>query len=190
MIRCLVNELRKILIAWLQLRYQRNQTIAGTVGILCITFLIFMQLGLRNAFLEGALQLTLNLNADIVLVSSLSSTVLQPVSFSSRPLHQALALKNVESVAPLYISSTQWYDRNQSVYRIRVNVIGAPTNIQTLNLPGVKENLDKLNRQKFVLFDRNARNEFNPIISEFKEKGESSAEVLGTTGSLQKLRVA
>ncbi|YAG15637.1 ABC3 transporter permease C-terminal domain-containing protein [Nostoc sp. DSM 114161] len=190
MIRCLVNELRKIPIAWLQLRYQRNQTIAGIVGILCITFLIFMQLGLRNAFLEGALQLTLNLNADIVLVSSLSSTVLQPVTFSSRPLYQALAIKNVESVAPLYITSTQWYDRNQSVYRIRVNVIGIPTNIQTLNLPGVKENLEKLNKQKFALFDRNARNEFNSIITEFKEKGESSAEVLaGTSSSLQKLRV-
>ncbi|WP_445633347.1 FtsX-like permease family protein [Nostoc sp. DSM 114161] len=186
----MVNELRKIPIAWLQLRYQRNQTIAGIVGILCITFLIFMQLGLRNAFLEGALQLTLNLNADIVLVSSLSSTVLQPVTFSSRPLYQALAIKNVESVAPLYITSTQWYDRNQSVYRIRVNVIGIPTNIQTLNLPGVKENLEKLNKQKFALFDRNARNEFNSIITEFKEKGESSAEVLaGTSSSLQKLRV-
>jgi len=190
MIRALINEFQKIPIAWLQLRYQRNQTIAGIVGILCITFLIFMQLGLRNAFLEGALQLTLNFNADIVLVSSLSSTVLQPVTFSSRPLYQALAIKNVESVAPLYITSTQWYDRNQSVYRIRVNVIGIPTNVQTLNLLGLQENLEKLNKQKFALFDRNARNEFNSIITEFKEKGESSAEVLaGTSSSLQKLRV-
>ncbi|MGF1990587.1 MAG: ABC transporter permease DevC [Nostoc sp. ZfuVER08] len=190
MIRPFINELQKIPIAWLQLRYQRNQTIAGIVGILCITFLIFMQLGLRNAFLEGALQLTLNLNADIVLVSSLSSTVLQPVSFSSRPLYQALALKNVEFVAPFYISSTQWYDRNQHVYRIRVNVIGIPPNVQILNLPGIKENLEKLNKQKFVLFDHNARNEFNPIIEEFARKGESSAEILaGTTSSLQKLRV-
>jgi putative ABC transport system permease protein len=138
MIHPFINELQKIPIAWLQLRYQRNQTIAGIVGILCITFLIFMQLGLRNAFFEGALQLTLNLNADIVLVSSLSSTVLQPVSFSSRPLYQALALKNVEFVAPFYISSTQWYDRNQHVYRIRVNVIGIPPNVQILNLPGIK----------------------------------------------------
>ncbi|MEH1920856.1 ABC transporter permease DevC [Nostoc sp.] len=190
MIRRFLIELQKIPIAWLQLRYQRNQTIAGIVGIFCITFLIFMQLGLRNAFLEGALQLPLNFNADIILVSSLSSTVLQPVTFSSRPLYQALALKNVESVAPLYITSTQWYDRNQSLYRIRVNVIGIPSNIQTLNLPGIKENIEKLNKEKFALFDRNARNEFSPIITEFNEKGESSAEVLaGTTGSLRKLRI-
>ncbi|MBD2563050.1 MULTISPECIES: FtsX-like permease family protein [Nostoc] len=190
MIRRFVIELQKIPIAWLQLRYQRNQTIAGIVGIFCITFLIFMQLGLRNAFLEGALQLPLNFNADIVLVSSLSSTVLQPVTFSSRPLYQALALKSVESVAPLYITSTQWYDRNQSLYRIRVNVIGIPSNIQTLNLPGLKENIEKLNKQKFALFDRNARNEFNPIIAEFNERRESSAEVLaGATGSLRELRV-
>ncbi|MFN6464244.1 MAG: FtsX-like permease family protein [Nostoc sp. DedVER02] len=190
MIRRFIIEIQKIPIAWLQLRYQRNQTIAGIVGIFCITFLIFMQLGLRNAFLEGALQLPLNFNADIVLVSSLSSTVLQPVTFSSRPLYQALALKNVESVAPLYITSTQWYDRNQSLYRIRVNVIGIPSNIQTLNLPGLKENIEKLNRQKFALFDRNARNEFSPIITEFNETGNSSAEVLaGANGSLQQLRI-
>ncbi|MEH1864641.1 MAG: ABC transporter permease DevC [Nostoc sp.] len=190
MIRRFVIEIQKIPIAWLQLRYQRNQTIAGIVGIFCITFLIFMQLGLRNAFLEGALQLPLNFNADIILVSSLSSTVLQPVTFSSRPLYQALGLKSVESVAPLYITSTQWYDRNESLYRIRVNVIGIPSNIQTLNLPGLQDNIEKLNKEKFALFDRNARNEFSPIITEFKEKGESSAEVLaGTTGSLQKVRI-
>ncbi|WP_414756243.1 FtsX-like permease family protein [Anabaena sp. CCY 9910] len=183
-------ELQKIPIAWLQLSYQRNQTIAGIIGILCITFLLFIQIGLRNAFLEGSLQLPLNFNADIVLISSLSSTALQPVTFSSRPLYEALALKQVNSVAPVYITSTQWYDRNNSLYRIRVNVLGIPLNVSTLNLPGVKENLQKLKKQKFALFDHNARNEFYSIIAEFQAKGESAAEIqVGNTSSLRGLRV-
>lgn len=190
MIQSYLRELQKIPIALLQLRYQRNQTIAGVIGIICITFLLFMQVGLRNAFLEGALQLPLNFNADIVLISSLSSTALQPVTFSSRPLYQALAFKQVESVAPLYITSTQWYDKNNSVYRIRVNVMGISLDVPTLNLPGLKENLQKLNKQKFALFDQNARNEFYPIIADLKAKGESSAEIqVGNSSSLRGLKV-
>jgi putative ABC transport system permease protein len=190
MIQRYLIELRKIPIALLQLRYQRNQTIAGVIGIICITFLLFMQVGLRNAFLEGALQLPLNFDADIVLISSLSSTALQPVTFSSRPLYQALALKQVKSVAPLYITSTQWYDKNNSVYRIRVNVMGISLNVPTLKLPGVEANLQKLNKQKFALFDQNARNEFYPIIGDVKAKGESSAEIqVGNSSSLRELRV-
>ncbi|MBD2438332.1 FtsX-like permease family protein [Nostoc sp. FACHB-110] len=190
MIQRYLRELQKIPIALLQLRYQRNQTIAGVIGIICITFLLFMQVGLRNAFLEGALQLPLNFNADIVVISSLSSTALQPVTFSSRPLYQALALKQVESVAPLYITSTQWYDKNNSVYRIRVNVMGISLNVPTLSLPGIEANLQKLNKQKFALFDQNARNEFYPIIADVKAKGESLAEIqVGNSSSLRELRV-
>ncbi|MBD2448401.1 FtsX-like permease family protein [Nostoc sp. FACHB-152] len=190
MIQRYLIELRKIPIALLQLRYQRNQTIAGVIGIICITFLLFMQVGLRNAFLEGALQLPLNFDADIVVISSLSSTALQPVTFSSRPLYQTLALKQVKSVAPLYITSTQWYDKNNSVYRIRVNVMGISLNVPTLSLPGVEANLQKLNKQKFALFDKNARNEFSSIIANVKAKGESSAEIqVGNSSSLRELRV-
>lgn len=185
-----IAKLRTIPIAWLQLKYQRNQTIAGIVGIFCITFLLFMQLGLRDAFLEGALQLPLSFNADIVVMSNLSSTALQPVPFSSRLLYQALALKAVESVAPLSITSTQWYDRDQSLYRIRVNVIGISLDVPTLNLPGVQENFQKLSQPGFSLFDRNARNEFNPITQGFLQEGEAVAAVrAGGDSSLKELRV-
>ena len=190
MFRRYIAKFQTIPIAWLQLKYQRNQTIAGIVGIFCITFLLFIQIGLRDAFLEGALQLPLSFDADIVLMSALSSTALQPVPFSSGPLYQALALQNVEFASPLYITSTQWYDKEQSVYRIRVNVIGIPTNISTLQLPGVEENFQKLSTQGFSLFDRNARNEFNPITRQFHQQKEALAAVRAAgDASLRELKV-
>ena len=186
---CLAK-LKRIPIAWLQLKYQWRQTLAGIAGILCVTFLLFLQLGLRNAFLEGALQLPLSFNADIVIASSLSSTILQPVSFPLSSLYRALALQNVNSIAPIYITSTQWYDEPKSLYRIRVNVIGIPLNTQALNLQGIKENLPKLSRQGFALFDRNARHEFSSIIQQVNQKGESSELIQAGGGiALRQLRV-
>ena len=185
-----ISKFQTIPIAWLQLKYQLTQTIAGIIGILCITFLLFIQLGLRNAFLEGALQLPLSFDADIIVISSFSATALQPVPFSSRPLYQALALRDVESVAPLYIASTQWYDKEQSLYRIRVNTLGIPLNVPSINLPGVKENLQKLNKERFSLFDRNARSEFNSIVHRFNTQGESLERIrAGGENSLRELKV-
>lgn len=185
-----ISKFQTIPIAWLQLKYQLTQTIAGIVGILCITFLLFMQLGLRNAFLEGALQLPLSFDADIIVISSFSATALQPVPFSSRPLYQALAIRDVESVAPLYIASTQWYDQEQSLYRIRVNTLGIPLNVPSINLPGVKENIQKLNKERFSLFDRNARIEFKSIVNRFNTQGESLERIrAGGENSLRELKV-
>lgn len=184
-----VIQLLKISIAWLQLKYYWRQSIAGAVGIFCITFLLFIQLGLRDAFLEGALQLPLNFDAHIVAMSALSATALQPVAFPFNSLYQSLGLQEIESVSPVYIASTQWLDRERSLFRIRVNVIGIPTHIQTLNLPGVSENLWKLNRRGFSLFDRNARHEFSSIIKQVKEQGDALAEIRSGTVLLRQLRV-
>jgi len=98
--RQFINGCQKTSIAWLQLRYQKNQTISGIIGIICITSILFLQVGLRNSFLEGVLQIPFNLNADILLVNSVSSSILQPVSFSSRHLYQSLAADHVAAVMP------------------------------------------------------------------------------------------
>ena len=162
------NGLQRVPIAWLQLKYQRNQTISGVVGIFCITLILFIQLGLRNAFLEGALQLTLGFNSDIFVVSAVSSTVLQPVPFSSRYLYQSLALNTVESVTPFYITSTKWIDRINQLHRIRVNVIGIPPDSLCLDLKGVRENIPKIKLENQALFDVNSRNEFKPMGSNLR----------------------
>jgi putative ABC transport system permease protein len=171
------NGLQRVPIAWLQLKYQRNQTISGIVGIFSITLILFIQLGLRNAFLEGALQLTLGFNSDIFLVNAVSSTILQPVPFSSRHLYQALALDTVESVTPFYITSTKWIDRVNQLHRIRVNVIGIPPDSLALDLKGVRENISKIKLENQALFDANSRNEFKPIIDEFRSRGNALAEI-------------
>ena len=176
-LRQFINGCHKTSIAWLQLRHEKNQTISGIVGIICITSILFLQVGLRNSFLEGVLQIPFNLNADILLVNSVSSSILQPVSFSSRHLYQALAADHVGAIMPFYITGTKWKDHRQKLHRIRVNVIGIPTANVALNLRGVADNLNKIQASESALFDRISRHEFKPIIEEFTTRNQAQVEI-------------
>ena len=176
-LRKFVYNCQKTPIAWLQLKHQRNQTISGIIGIICITSILFLQVGLRNSFLEGVLQIPFNLNADILLVNSVSSSILQPVSFSSRHLYQSLADEHVAAVMPFYITGTKWKDAQHRLHRIRVNVIGIPTNNLALNLKGVAEHLNQIQPNESALFDRISRHEFKPIIEEFIARNHAIVEI-------------
>jgi putative ABC transport system permease protein len=176
-LRKFVYSCQKTPIAWLQLKYQRTQTISGIIGIICITSILFLQVGLRNSFLEGVLQIPFNLNADILLVNSVSSSILQPVSFSSRHLYQSLADEHVAAVMPFYITGTKWKDAQHRLHRIRVNIIGIPTNNLALNLKGVAEHLNQIQPNESALFDRISRHEFKPIIEEFIARNHAIVEI-------------
>lgn len=176
-LRKFVYNCQKTPIAWLQLKHQRNQTISGIIGIICITSILFLQVGLRNSFLEGVLQIPFNLNADILLVNSVSSSILQPVSFSSRHLYQSLADEHVAAVMPFYITGTKWKDAQHRLHRIRVNIIGIPTNNLALNLKGVAEHLNQIQPNESALFDRISRHEFKPIIEEFIARNHAIVEI-------------
>lgn len=182
--------LRKIPIAWLQLKYQRNNTFAGIVGILCITVLLFIQIGVKDAFLDSSVQIPASLDADILLSSNLSPSILRPIAFSSRYLYQALAVKNVASATPFYITSTLWHDQENARDRNRVNVFGISLTKPTLNVPGIAENREKLKAENSALFDITSRDEFTWIISQFKDRGEFTQEIqTGETEDKQRIKI-
>jgi putative ABC transport system permease protein len=102
---------------------------------------MFMQYGFRNALLDSSGLLIERFNADLVLVSSRSSTVATGESFSRHQLVRAAGVPGVRSVVPLYIeqnlsdlrdTSPELQDRRPSRH---IRVIGLDPHDEPLLIP-------------------------------------------------------
>lgn len=172
----------KISTAWLQLKYEKLRLLVAIGGISFAVVLIFIQLGLRAALFDSSVSLHKSLQGDFFLISPRSTSLVAMESFSERRLYQALAFKEVESVVPIYLAFAQWKNPQTKNYWRNIYVIGFDTGYPVFNLPGLKENLDKLKFPDVVLFDQASRAEFGAIVSEFKQKGSVTTE-LGDKGA-------
>ncbi len=168
----------KIPLAWLQLTREKVRLIVALAGIGFADILMFMQLGFRQALFESAVSLYKNLDGDIVLINPQSSSLVSMKTFSQRRLYQALAFDSVESVHPIYLGFNGW--KNPQNRQIRsIFIIGVKPGDRVLKLPGVKQNIDKLNIPDTVLFDRDYRTEFGQVAADFNQGKTISTEVGG-----------
>ncbi|AOX01210.1 DevC protein [Moorena producens PAL-8-15-08-1] len=180
---------KKIPIAWLQLQYQKGQTIAAILGIAFTAILLFMQIGFRSGFLESLVQLPSSFQSEVFLMSASTTTVLKPVTFSERRLYQALAFKEVESVTPIYMSIILWKNpKNKAVFIERIQVIGFPVTSSVIDLPGIEDNIDKLKLDNAFLLDEKSRPELDPVVSDIKNQGKAITEIKTNYG-LKKIEV-
>jgi putative ABC transport system permease protein len=147
-------------------------------GIAFADILMFMQLAFRQALFDSNVRLHSSLEGEIVLINPQSNAVNFLESFSQRRLYQALVVKEVASVHPIYVGLTSW--KNPQTRKLtEVQVIGANPRELVFNLPGVQQNLDKIKMPDVVLFDRGSREDFGPIVAEFEQGKTIKAEVGG-----------
>jgi len=148
------------------------------MGIGFAVMLMFLQLGLRDALFDSAVRLHRSLEADIILLSPLSTASIAMESFSQRHLYKALGYAGVESVSSVYVDFAVW--KNLKTRRARlIFVIGINPTDQVLNLPGVQDNINQIKREDVALFDQASRPEFGPIAQEFNQGETVIAEVRG-----------
>jgi putative ABC transport system permease protein len=167
----------KIRLAWLQLIRKKSRLIVALAGIAFADILMFMQIGFQDALFTSAAQLHSNLQGEIFLISTQSTALIAMKSFSQRRLYQALSFDSVEAVSPVYIDKALWKNpQNKSTRGILV--IGFNPKLPVVNLPEVKQNLDKIKIPDIVLFDRASRAQFGSIAAEF-EQGENVITEVG-----------
>ena len=117
-----------------------------------------------------------SLEGDIVLINPQTDALQSLSRFSQRRLYQALDLKAVESVAPIYVDFTEW--KNPQTRKVRkIQVMGINPRERVFNLPGVTENLDKIKMPDVVLFDRASRPEFGAVAASVNAGKEVTTEV-------------
>jgi len=175
--------------AWLQLKHQRIRLLVALAGVIFAVVIVFVQLGIRDALFDSAVRLHQSLAGDIFLISPRSTSLIAMKTFPQRRLSQAMALEQVEDVAPIYLDFGQWKNPETRNYWRNIYIIGFDIRHPILDLPGVQENLEFLKLPDKVLFDRDSRSEFGPIISMFEQQGEVATEIGAGSGN-RKVEVA
>mgnify|MGYP001214284265 FL=1 len=169
---------RKIPLAWLLLSRQPLRLFVAIAGISFAGILMFMQIGFRDGLFDTSVTIHNLLDADLVLISPRSKSSISMSGFPKRRLIQALAQKEVKSVAPVNLNYLLW--RN-------------PENLKTRSIlalgfnPGDSILLDKefskkanlLKNPGRVLFDSLSRPEFGPVEEWFKSGKKVQTEVAG-----------
>jgi putative ABC transport system permease protein len=169
---------KKIPLAWLQLTREKPRLLIALSGIAFADILMFMQLGFREALFNSNVRMHDSLNADIVVINPQSDALLSMEPFSQRRLYQALALKAVKSVHPIYVDFTSW--KNPQTRKLRnIQVIGINPEDRLFALPGVQEKLAKIKLPDVVLFDRGSRPEFGDVATDFNQGKVVTTEVAG-----------
>lgn len=170
--------IRKIPLAWLQLTREKTRLAVALAGIAFADILMFMQLGFRDALFEGNVQLHKSLEGEIVLINPQSEALLSMETFSQRRLYQALAVKEVKSVHPIYVDFTGW--KNPQTQKLRsIQVVGFNPKEHVFNLPGIQQNVDKIKLRDVVLFDRGSRAEFGEVATNIDQGKTIITEVGG-----------
>ncbi|NMF60659.1 FtsX-like permease family protein [Pseudanabaena yagii] len=154
-------------LAWLQLTYEKSRLLVAIAGITFAVVLMFLQLGFRDALFNSAIRLQSNLVGDLVIISPQSTNLVGMRNFSQRRLYQALGMKQVESVNPLYIGLAAWKIKEDPAGQTRnILVLGANPDAKVFKMAGAESNIDRVKTEDVVLFDRASRAEFGPIVSE------------------------
>jgi putative ABC transport system permease protein len=170
---------KKIPLAWLQLSHEKIRLLVAIAGISFADILMFMQLGFRDALFDSAVKFHTNVNGDIFLISPQSTALISMKSFPRRRLYQTLAFKGVDSVTPIYLGFGIWKNPEKKNTR-QIMVIGFnPADKQLFKLPGVSENLDKMQLPDTYLFDEKSRAQFGDISKMFNSGQRVQTEVDG-----------
>ena len=169
---------RKIPLAWLLLSRQPLRLLVAIAGISFAGILMFMQLGFRDGLFDASVTVHKLLDADLVLISPRSKSSISMSGFPKRRLIQALALDQVETVAPVNLNYLLWRNpenlKTRSILALGFN----PENSLLIdkNFSNKAQNLKNPGR---VLFDTLSRPEFGPIEDWFNSGYRVETEVAG-----------
>ena len=170
---------KKIPLAWLQLSHEKIRLLVAIAGIGFADILMFMQLGFQDALFDSAVKFHTNVSGDIFLISPQSTALIAMKSFPRRRLYQSLAFQGVDSVTPIYLGFGIWKNPENKSTR-QIMVIGFnPADKQLFKLPGVSENLDKMQLPDTYLFDEQSRVQFGNISKIYNSGKRVQTEVDG-----------
>jgi putative ABC transport system permease protein len=167
----------KVPLAWLQLKSERGRLLAGLAGISFAIILMFMQLGIQAALFDSAVQIHRSLNAELVLISPRSTSLIAMGKFSQRRLYQALSFPAVRFVCPLYLGFAQWQNPDRPRYWRNIHIIGFDIRYPIFKLPQLEQSAHQLSYPDVVFFDAASRPEYGLISNSFKAGKQIHTEI-------------
>jgi putative ABC transport system permease protein len=144
---------RKTPLAWRQMSRQKTRLFVAIAGIAFADFLMFFQLGVRDALFDSQVTPYTTLKGDLFLVNKLSDNLQSIKSFSRNKLYKIAGVNGVKSLATLYVSQASWRNPENLASR-KLFVYGINPNQPAFDLPEVNGQLNKLKLLNRALFDR------------------------------------
>ncbi|MGJ5634724.1 ABC transporter permease DevC [Nostoc sp. CALU 1950] len=144
---------RKTPLAWRQMSRQKTRLFVAIAGIAFADFLMFFQLGVRDALFDSQVTPYTTLKGDLFLVNKLSDNLQSIKSFSRNKLYKIAGVNGVESLATLYVSQASWRNPENRASR-QIFVYGIDPNQPAFDLPELDQQLNKLKLLNRALFDR------------------------------------
>jgi putative ABC transport system permease protein len=165
-------------LAWYQLITEKRRLAAALAGIAFAVLLQLMQFGFRDALFTSSTVIHGQLRADLVLTSSQYEYVLATGTISQRRLYEALALPEVESVAPVYLGVAAFKNTVTKEDK-RIFVIAFDPEQVVLEVPSVNENIKHVKVPDVAIFDALSRPDFGPVAEQFRQQKTVTTEVGG-----------
>jgi putative ABC transport system permease protein len=181
-------------LAWLQLKRERMRLFIAIAGIGFAVFLMFVQLGFRDALFNSAVRLHENVNGDIMLISTRSNSLISIQNFPQRRLYGVLGAEGVDKISPIYVGFGLWknpfWEGLPKSQTRQIMVLGIDPNDDVISVSGVDEKARNLIRfQDQILFDKKSRAEFGPIPEKFVEYSNKN-ELISTEIADRKVTIA
>ncbi|MDB9541342.1 ABC transporter permease DevC [Anabaenopsis tanganyikae CS-531] len=177
----LIQQLRRRTpLGWLQLSHEKSRLLVALSGIAFADVLMFMQMGFQTALYDSNTRLHRSLQADILLTSPQARSMQNMPTFSRRRLYQAMDIPGVNSAEAMYVNNIIW--KNPQTHRqTSVQVIGFNPDQPVFDLPEVNRQLQSIKLPDTVLFDRNARGDYQQAIAKINQGEKVTTEIEGRT---------
>jgi putative ABC transport system permease protein len=171
---------RRTPLGWLQLSKQKSKLLVALSGIAFADVLMFMQLGFQAALFDSSIRTHQVLNADVMLFSPQALNFGNLSTIPRRRLLQAQDVVGVESAHALYVNNVTW-KHPETRQETAIRVVGFAPNFLALEIPEVRDNLDKLKLPDRFLFDRATRGDYKTVVAALDRAESVSTEVSGHT---------
>lgn len=147
-----------VLLAWRNILADKLRLVRSATGIACAIALMLIELGLRNGFVDAAVDIIRKLDGDIMITSSAKYQFAKKAPFSRRQLYEARGVAGVASVRPVY---AEW---NYSVWKnpkdhasYALQVFGIDPDQPVFLMPEVSAKLAELRQPDTVMTDSRGR---------------------------------
>ncbi|HEV3146886.1 MAG TPA: ABC transporter permease DevC [Gemmataceae bacterium] len=163
-------------VAWRQLSHSRAKMLIAAAGVAVAVLLMMMQLGFMNAAYDSALSIPKQMQADLVVMNTLTPSIGKPTPFSRRLLYRMQAHPDVAAVQGIYQGAGKW--RNPWTHEdCTMMIYGLEPNADLFHVPGYAENKERLHLSDTILFDSRSRPIFGPVVDKFRQGEIVEAEV-------------
>lgn len=178
---------RQVPLAWLQLTKEKLRLAAAIAGVAFGVILIFVQLGFQAALFDSSVRFHSTLDYDIAIVSPKTSTIVMSESFARSRLYQVPGVEGVESVTPVYLGPGNWRNPKNPSESRTIFVFGFDPSRQGFAWPGIEEGTGAIQKPDHVLFDRESRVEYGPVVDML---GERAGRVLETEVNDRRIKIS